>query len=544
MIKNGFLILLVGIVVGCSPEEKNGNEPEPQNPLTGITAEILTPKQIRDYSFHNAEEPLQGYEGVFADPGKELSFTGAVQIEHSGDAQAEEMPPVEVVWRSNVDGILFQGRLEDNRETNLQKKLSKGIHTVFLEASIPGTTFTAKDSIILSNSIELRAENTGRSVRLHWSKYQGEDFISYLIYKQDYTPVAEITDINTLDYLLTGGNSFIAEHEYQVVVRTTRPYDHPVGSNIAKQHAGIFFMFPHFVHKIIKDPLRQKVYAIVGPQYSHYDSTTFGLLIIDVKENTFEIESHILQDRKFADLDISPDGQYLFLVQKNVDQITKLDLDLLEAETFVTNTNSWGFHKIEVGLNSTLYCHRNPPTSGSSSFWIYNGDSGKLISSNTSGLRHGDIEYNKNNSSLYGGESNTSSGRMHRFSVDGYSINWDRDYPSWPEYAAYPEPYIFLSDDNQYILWEKFQLDLDLNLIRSFEEKMKAASPGNKYLATFEALYNFDDLEMVWKYPQLPTGDISSMVFIDDETVVLARAENTGVNQEEYTYFFKINLTE
>lgn len=539
--KRVFYFIFAVAVTSCSPQERPDKEPENKPKIVAIKAEITSPFQKRDYSFHNPEDASIGYDGVFLNPAEDQMFNGAMRIESSGPGEME-IPKVEVVWRSNLDGILFRGNADDELQTQVQSNLSKGIHTIFLEASIPGTEFVAKDSILLSNTIELHTESTGKSVQLNWSKYEGQDFVSYLIYRQDHTPVAEITDLNILEYTVPGGNSFIAEHEYQVVVRTTNSYDHPVGSNISLQHQGVFIKFPHFVHKIIKDPVRSRVYAIVGPASSYYDSTIFGLLIIDVNEDTFEINSHILQDRKFADLDISLDGQHLFLVQKYVDQITKLDLDLLEAETFVTHTNEWGFHKIEAGKDNTLYCHKTPPTSGGTSFWIYNGNNGNLVKSHESGLRHGDIEYNSSFEALYGGESNTSHGSMYKFGVNESSIVIENQYPVWPDGVSYPWSYIFVSDDDQYILWEEFQLNPDLNVMRTFETAMKIGSPGNKYLSDFKELYDFSSLEPVYKFPLLPITERSSLVFMDDETIVLMRPEDTRVNQEEYTYFFKIDL--
>ncbi len=542
MVRYYYFLLFMVVLLGCSPERNTDDESGSKTKITGFRIEITSPIQKRDYSFHHPTETSQGYDGVFANPASELTFIGEVGVTYSKASEETEEPDFQVIWRSSIDGILHQGEVKEGLQTEIQRKLSKGIHTVYLEASIPGTQFVAKDSVILSNTIELRTTSTGKAVALSWSKYEGQDFQSYLIYRQDHTPVAEIANIDDTEYTVPGSNSFIAEHEYQVIVRTSNSYDHPIGSNISLQSQGIFFKFPHFVHKIIKDPLRSKVYAIVSPEFSHYDSTTFGLLIIDVGEENFQIDSHILQDQKFADLDISPDGQNLFLVQKYVDQITKLNLDRLEAETFVTSTNGWGFHKIEVGKDNTLYCHRNPPTSGSTGFWIFDGNNGNLIRSQESVLSHGDIEYNSSFDALYGGESNTSNGRMYKYNVTANSIVQATPYPVWPDGITFPWSHIFVSDDDQYILWENFQLDPNLNVIRTFETTMKISSPGNKYLSNYEELYDFNSLEPVYKFPILPITDRSTMVFMDDETVVMARAENTGMNQEEYTYFFRINL--
>src|SRR5690606_436402 len=426
-----------------------------------FTATINTPNQTRDYSYHN-----QGYNGVFENPDSSKLFRGNINISYGNNSTQLNISDIEVIWRSNIDGILFQGNPNDNLQSEINASLSKEVHTIYFEASVPSENLTVKDSIILSNNIKLTTINTGKSVKLNWTQYEGNDFVSYSIYKEDFEPIAEIQDINTLEYEDVELPSFIEDFEYQVIVNTSDNYDHPIGSNIESMHPGIFIEFPYYVFKLIKDPIRSKIYAIVRPQSNNDESDKYGILIIDT--NTFEINSHILQDDRFADLDISPDGQYLFLCQERVEKITKLNLDTIQAITFVTDTNEWGIHKIEVGNNNVLYCHRDPPASGDTQFWIYNGNNGSLINGPTYGLSHGDIELNNANNTIYAGESNTSNGRMYKLAVDGSSISFDSNYPIWPDGVSYPYPFILLSDDNQNIFWEHFQLDLDLNVIRTF----------------------------------------------------------------------------
>jgi len=542
MKKPFYLTLILTLIISCSSDndsQQNNNDDDgtvdPVLNITSFTATINTPNQTRDYSYHN-----QGYNGVFENPDSSKLFRGNINISYGNNSTQLNISDIEVIWRSNIDGILFQGNPNDNLQSEINASLSKEVHTIYFEASVPSENLTVKDSIILSNNIKLTTINTGKSVKLNWTQYEGNDFVSYSIYKEDFEPIAEIQDINTLEYEDVELPSFIEDFEYQVIVNTSDNYDHPIGSNIESMHPGIFIEFPYYVFKLIKDPIRSKIYAIVRPQSNNDESDKYGILIIDT--NTFEINSHILQDDRFADLDISPDGQYLFLCQERVEKITKLNLDTLEATTFVTDTNEWGIHKIEVGNNNVLYCHRDPPTSGDTQFWIYNGNNGSLINGPTYGLSHGDIELNNANNTIYAGESNTSNGRMYKLAVDGSSISFDSNYPIWPDGVSYPYPFILLSDDNQNIFWEHFQLDLDLNVIRTFDADIKACSPNNIYLSDFDKLYNFNDMSVVCEYPELPPTENTSMVFMDDNTLIFCRAYNTNVNQEEYTYFFKLNI--
>ena len=525
-----FLLILV-LTISCSSDNEtlidNNIDDEIVDPdldIINFTATIISPLQTRDYSYHN-----QGYDGIFENPDSTKIFSGNVNISYGNNSVRLNNADIQLVWRSNIDGILFQGNPNDNLESEIEKTLTKVIHTIFLEASIPSQNLTVKDSIVLSNNIKLNAVNTGKSVKLNWTKYEGNDFVSYKIYSEDFSPITEINNINTLEYDVVSFSSLVEEKEYQIIVETSGIYNHVTGSNIKIMHPGIFIDFPYYINKIIKDTSRKRLYALVGNK--NYESDVYGLLIIDANNQSFKINSHIFKDDIFADLDMSLDGQYLFLCQERVDKITKLNLDTLETTTFATNTGGWGIHKVEVGNDNVLYCHRDPPTSGSTQFWIYNGNNGSLINGPTSGLSHGDIELNNTTNNLYAGESNTSNGRMYKFNVDGTSINLDSNFPVWPNGASYPYPFILLSDDNQSIFWENYQLDLDLNVVRTFNTDIKACSPNNDYIADFDKIYKYSDLSIIFEFNGLPQGNdmFNSIIFSDDKTLIFSQANQSNV---------------
>ncbi|WP_299107275.1 hypothetical protein [uncultured Tenacibaculum sp.] len=545
-----YLLLILALTINCSSnnettiDETNENEvSKPVLNITNFTAKINSPSQKRDYSYHK-----QGYEGIFEKPEDLKVFNGSINISYGNNSAELKNTDIQLIWRSNIDGILFQGNPDEAFESEVEKKLTKGVHTVFFEASIPSENINIKDSIILSNNIKLKTLSTGTSVKLDWTKYEGSDFVSYKIYGEGFIPITEINDINKLEYEVTNFDSLVEKKVYQVIVETNENYDHVIGSNIESMHPGIFIDFPYYISKIIKDPSREKLYALVGNK--SYESDVYGLLIIDVNDQTFKINTHILKDDIFADLDISPDGEHLFLCQERVDKLTKVNLNTLEAKTFPTHTSGWGIHKIEVGNNNLLYCHRDPPTSGSTTFWIYNGNNGDLVRAQTGGLSHGDIEFNSTNNTLYAGESNTSNGRMYKMSVSGNSINLDTNYPIWPNGVSHPYPFILLSNDNQSIFWENYQLDLDLNVIRTFNTAIKACSTKNNYLADYEKIYNYSDLSIAYEFKGIPEGTfiLNSVTFSDDKTLIYSRANQSNVKYatdpyyKAQTYLFKFEI--
>jgi hypothetical protein len=336
-------------------------------------------------------------------------------------------------------------------------------------------------------------------------------------------------------------SSLVEEKKYQIIVETNGSYDHIIGSNIESMHPGIFIDFPYYVSKIIKDPSRDRMYALVGNKNS--ESDVYGLLLIDINSQTFKINAHLLKSEIFADFDISPDGQYLFLCQERVEKITKFNLDTFEVTSFATNTNQWGIHKIEVGTNNILYCHKDPPTSGTTSFWLYDGNNGSEIASETGFTEHGDIEFNVFNNKLYAAQSNGSS-TIYRFSNNNNKLSLDKINEPY-SYRAYP--FVFLAPDSQKIFWEKFELDLDLNIVRTLNTSIKACSPNNNYLADVINIYNYSDVSVNYKFKGLPVGNsmFNSLVFSDDTTLIYAQANQSNIRYapdpywRAQTYIFK-----
>ena len=545
--KKLFCVLILSIfLTGCSSEsvapstnqEEEEEEiidpviPDAEISITDFSVAINSPEQIRDFSYYD-----NGYNGIFENPDASKSFKGKVNINYEEGSSEIALNDINIVWRSSIDGVLFQGNPDENYNTELERTLSKGVHKIFLEASILEDSLVKMDSLYLSNEILLTSINTGKSVKLNWSEYEGDDFISYKIFTEDFIPIAEITDINITEYDFTDFKSLVEDKEYQIIVESTGDYEHVIGSNIIKDHPGVFIDFPYYISKIINDPFREKAYALVGNKYQ--ESDTYGILIINTEPDNYKIDTHILKENIYADLDISPDGNFLFLCQERGEKITKLDLNTLDATTFTTNTGDWGIHKIEVGNNNILYCHRDPPTSGSTAFWIYDGNNGNYLNGPTGISRHGDTEYNILNNKLYSCRSNTTDGQIYRHSTVANEIDIELTYPGFPESISSPQAFMLLTEDNKNIFWENFQFDKDLNLLRTFDTNIKACSPENVYLADFERIYDFEDMSIVYEFVGIPegTGLRKSLIFPDDSTLIYSHSDQSNVRYSPDPYF-------
>ena len=507
-----FLFIFLGLVVlGCSNEENpvkdnniseetdqenedgmensenNQDEPEEKVDLSNIidfSVEITNPESNRDFSFHN-----QGSLGIFQSPSENLLIEGKIDITYEDNSAPIPLDDIDIKWYSDIDGIMSEGQPENDYMSTVQETFSKNIHKVYFEASIEGDeVLIAKDSIIFSNVVSLELEPTDRSMKLSWTKYESNDFTSYLIYRGDYDPITEIFDQDILEFEDKG--MVLAEgSQYQVVVKTENETAIPAGSNFATDKAGSFIEIPHYISKAIYDQTRNKIYAIIGSSFSQ-TITTAGLMIIDNTGATFSIDSHLLQDLRFSDLDMSPDNKYLFLCRKGRDVITRIDLNTLETVEFEFPNRGYledgiGLHKIEVGNDYRVYGHENPIFGGPLHF--FNGLTGEYLGINTVGnlgLWYGDIEFNVHNNKLYHGTSQREKS-VYRFGVENDMLNREDDFS--PD-IGWPKAFILLSENGQHIFWENFELDTDLNVVRDFKQifnngnKIVACSPDNKIL--------------------------------------------------------------
>jgi hypothetical protein len=533
-----YLILLFSILASCSSDSESVTTQNSNIFINEFTTKIKNPIQLRDYSYDN-----QGYYGIFENPNDSKTFNGEIDISYENNSTQLHLTDIQVIWKSNLDGILFEGNPDENFESEIISNLSVGTHTIYLEVAIPNENLIAKDSIILSNNIELTTTNTALSVRLNWTQYEGNDFESYLVYREDHTPIAEIQNINTLEYEDSDFNIFPDEYAYQIIVKTSGNHNHPIGSNIEAMNPGNFLRFPYSVSKIVNDPLRNKIYGIINP-YPLNENDKYGIVIID--SDTFEVDSHILIDKKFADFDMSPDKQYLFIGHEEVDGVTRLNLDTMES----TFTGIYGTHpkrasKVEVDENNIVYVEKH--TLGSSNFfWIFDGNNGTLLNQHAGFTSYSgsDIEYNTLNHKLYSSaQTQNITGRVFRWSIEDNDLNLDFAFPDLSNYILYSAD-LYLSNDNQTIFWHGRKLDLDLNIIGFCPEGILSSSPDDEYISNNKNLFkNNFDATIVLEYPTSSLINKTSTVFTDNNTLVLKQL-HTSINgaQEEYTTFMKIKF--
>jgi len=530
---NTCFILAFAVLSSCSNDETTPvTPPVPVAPNVSFNVSILAPAKDRDYSYANDEH------GIFDDPLVTKEFKGSIFLgSGSGTLTPDDFT---VKWSSSIDGTLYQGQPDEQFRSTYISMLSKGVHIVKFESFLTDFPETVKsDSITISNIIKLNSESKGNAIKLTWNKYEAADFVSYKVYREDFEPIAEIFDINNTEYIDNDIPNIIKKYKYQVVVNTTNTSNYIYGSTLTENTAAVNISVPYFVTKTIKDPVRNRIYALLSNGFSG-GTTIFGIAILNPE--TMEIENNLLPTQTFNDASISSDGNTMYLTQKYVDKVTVIDLNTFSTSIINIDTGGWGLHKVEDTNTDFLICHRQPPTSGSTQLMLINKHTGNI--SEFLYNSHGDIAYNSNNNKLFMGESNTSSGVIRSATFNGNSLTYDNlQFPGdWSGYT-YPSPLVVLSDDKNSVFWQNYQLDNNLNVIREFEEHILACSPANLYLAGTQNIYTYNSPSAVFSISRLPEPDSKNVIFVNDHmAIVTVSIDDHYTDRAETTYFIKITL--
>lgn len=532
-----YFALLLLVTVGCSKTEESKPVLAIEEVEGNINVGIVLPLKDRDYSFHN-----NGDSGVYEIPTNEKNFKAKIELSETLNASPTDFI---VKWISDIDGVLFEGHPNSNFESTLTTSLSKGLHTISFEVYLVNNPqLLQKDSITIANVIKLETvSRLGRIMKLNWTKYEGNDFISYLVYSINNQPIAEIADINTLQYEHSSPYSLIEEVPYQIVVKTSNPnliYE-TVGSNIVAKKPGDFLSIPYYIKKMVKDPIRNKLYAICTPDDSYEVADKYGVIIINT--DTFAIERHILVDRRFIDLSVSPDGQYLYLTRYRVENITKLNLNTYTYNDIITHTGGNGIWNIEAGNNDILYANIEY---NSGHIQMINAVTGSSIESNWR-FYFSEMRYNSSNNNLYYSEG-TSSGRL--FKLNSVNIPTGDyltlpQYPPFPGGVGYPYPVVTISDDGNHIFWDEYQMNTNLNVIRLFDDiYIHACSPSNQYLSDLHKIYDFNTMNTILTYPSFGNHEFydSDVYFTDENTIFTNKSYDPNDGTPSYSYIFRIKI--
>jgi len=535
-----YFVIVLLMAAACSPGDSGenvGSVPAFEEVQGNVDVGILLPLKDRDYSFHN-----NGVHGVFENPTDQKTFKAKIALSETVSVSPANLT---IKWISDIDGVLFVGHPDANFESALTTSLTKGLHKISFEVYLGNNPqLLQKDTVTVSNILKLEATpRMGRMMRLTWTKYEGSDFVSYLIYHDYNEPLAEISDINALQYDYPETRTLAEAHPYQIIVKTTNPnwVNETLGSNIVSKQTGDFLSIPYYIKKMVKDPIRHKLYAICTPNDLDEVVDQYGVIIINT--DTFTIEDHILNTMRFTDLSIAPDGQYMYLTQRHIDVITKLNLNTYSYSNITTHTGGWGFDNIEAGNNNLLYAN---VYYNSERFQMINAINGSYTEAFNS-FYLSEMRYNPSNDNLYFGEG-TSSGRLFKLNASNIATGTYLTLPQYPEFpggVGYPFPMVTISDDGNHIFWDEYQLDANLNVIRHEDDVwIHACSPSNQYLSDLNKVYDFNTRNTILTYPSFGNYEFydTDFYFTDDNTIITNKSYDPNDGTPSYSYIFRIKI--
>lgn len=520
--------------VSCESEK---TLPSIEEVIGNINTGIILPAKNRDFSYHQ-----NGVYGVYAIPSDQKDFKGKIELLNNLLLSPDQLT---VKWISDLDGELLVAQPNAAFESIFSTTLSKGLHTISFEVYLGNNPeLLQKDSIIISNLIELEATpQLGRLMKLNWSKYEGADFVSYLIYHDSFQPIAEITDINTLEFDFPETHSLFEPHPYQIVVKTSHPnwVNQTPGSNIVSAVTGDFLRIPYYIKKMVKDPIRNRLYVICSPNDLDEVADKYGVIVINT--DTFTVENHLLTTTRFTDVAVAPDGQFMYLTQRHVDKIIKVNLNTYINNFITTHTSGNGFNNIEAGNNNLLYANVHQD---SEKFQLINALNGSYTESNNS-FYFSEMRYNSANDNLYYGQS-TSSGRIFKLNSSNIATGTYLTLPQFPDFpggVSYPYPNVTVSDDGNHIFWDEYHLNANLSVVRSFNDiYIHACSPSNQYVSDLYKLYDFETMSTIFSYPSFGYYEFydSDLYFMDEHTLFTNKSYDSSDGEPSYSYIFRIRI--
>ena len=175
-----------------------------------------------------------------------------------------------------------------------------------------------------------------------------------------------------------------------------------IRSNVAVGMPALALQLDYPLLKVVADAKRNFVYGIVSPE-SRYDENQTGYGIVFINTASQKVEKRILETVRFNDIDINPQGDRLYLSERNrkiyvIDLNTQELIETISLENFI--------RKLEVGINDRLYFHVELAANNNYEFRIVDLVTKKELPFKFSGTAggsfdSGDIDLDQSNNTIY-----------------------------------------------------------------------------------------------------------------------------------------------
>ncbi len=204
-------------------------------------------------------------------PALPAAYSPNDQIKFSADITDQDTSPsdITVKWESSLDGVFQTSSPDSKGNVAFTKTLSKGQHTITVTATDKdkySSTITFALSTTAPKPVTLNsAAKKDFTISLAWTKYTGDDFRSYEIYRSEEENssrealVATVDNINTVAYADSLA-PFAAQVFYYVRVVTSSETSRNSNSIKVDNPAGAVFYFNP--EDVVMHPTLNRFYAV------------------------------------------------------------------------------------------------------------------------------------------------------------------------------------------------------------------------------------------------------------------------------------------
>ncbi|WP_285056617.1 hypothetical protein [Pedobacter ginsengisoli] len=432
----------------------------------------------------------------------------------------QDFSKLTITWRSNIDGIIKEVKgVKDLKLSDTTLSVDEHIITVEIKNeldSVKKSSFTIQKGVGL-----LKPEKTDHTVILRWKKYEKANFKAYKIVRhRQNRPVDTITITNQATTTFTDDTVWPGDaYKYTVVLSRTNG---TLKGNERSLVAGTFIEMDYPIRSLVKDPFRDRIYALVaeGPR-SYPLGGGNGIIVVNTKD--LKIEARLLKHISCTDMTISLDGKYMYLADEST-TIQKIELETLTSAGTI-ETKSLGVYHLEAGSNNRLYYYVTPPTSGTRHFGIVdlanNIDLPYKEKMKDQPFNVGDFDIDPATNTIYHVEA-LNGGNFSKITTTSDIF----ELPvSFYVHSAFGK--LIFNSSKQRLFVNEQVYDRDLNFIGEFydgssEALITAVSPSGNLALSLGDLYDVNTFKKIKSLTRLPGHGI----FLNDKQLICYYTEN------------------
>lgn len=471
---------------------------------TGTGAAIVNQGQVTSVEINLIagvfENPIVNF--VFPADGSEIDISAPAEFSATISDNSDSPQNISLEWISNLDGLLSTQSASSNGVASITvDNLSEGDHNIQIKATdsdgfIGGAVINISVKDIPNSVILSPLEGAATGIQLDWTVSDEPDFSNYKVYRSlnnnsNFEVIEIINDVNTTTYF--DNNVSIGQNYFYQIGVNFSTGDERFSNTQFLPFEGVSIYVGTQIEKMIVDPVRPLIYAL--------DKVNNSLLFIDTDEGV--LEKTIAVGSSPTDLDMSLDGQKLYIANFGSTQINVVDLNTQEIDFnfFVdTDVGTWDGNPYRIAVLSD-----NRLAYTSEDQW----NSIKIINATTgNNIVFGETIYqpnlftNSEGNVLYAAESGSSGSQVLRYNINGGNLD-EIDESS----SGSARRNGFITADDQYIFFRKTKI-LASNLqssLGTFSDEIYAANKDGSIALGEEQYYNGENFSILGNLPVTST---------------------------------------